>query len=122
MPPSADTAPRRGRVLVVEDEVLIRLATMDMIEQLGLEGVEAGNAADALAHLARDSDIDTLLTDLGLPGMTGRELVTQARTLRPGLRVIVATGYSSKAANVGEDTVHLDKPFALSQLRKALGL
>src|SRR5690349_19953886 len=117
----AGTVPSEGKVLVVEDVALIRMATVDMIEQLGLSVVEAADGAEALALLQKDSAIDVLLTDLGLPGMTGQELVAEARKLRPGLKVIVASGYSTEG-RMAEDTniISLVKPYDMAQLRKAL--
>jgi signal transduction histidine kinase/DNA-binding response OmpR family regulator len=128
-PPQAVRAPtpaRRGKVLVVEDVLLIRMATMDMIEQIGFSGLEAGDASEALALLQQDPEIEILLTDLGLPGMNGRQLMEEARRLRPDLKVIVASGYSTEVRAGGrpddKDVVHLVKPFDLAQLRKALGV
>jgi signal transduction histidine kinase/CheY-like chemotaxis protein len=114
----AERAP--AKVLVVEDVMLIRMATVDMIEQIGFAVVEAGDGAEALALLQQDSEIDVLLTDLGLPGMNGRQLVEEARRLKPGLKVIIASGYSTEAGNGPEDAVYLIKPFDLAQLRRAL--
>ncbi len=82
------------------------------------------NCAEALAILQRDQDIEILLTDLGLPGMNGRQLVEEARRLRPGLKVIIASGYSTQSTAGGRpgdaDIKHLTKPFDLGQLRRAL--
>jgi CheY-like chemotaxis protein len=109
-------APRK--VLVVEDVSLIRLTTMDMLEELGVASVEAGDAPSALAVLDSDPEIDMMLTDIGLPGMTGHELVAEARKRRPDLKIAVATGYSTKEKEGGLDGVKtLIKPFDLSQLR-----
>jgi CheY-like chemotaxis protein len=95
-----------------------------MIEQIGLEAVEAGDGAEALAILQGDPQIEILLTDLGLPGMNGRQLVEEARRLKPELKVIIASGYSAEAAAGGkpqDPTIrHLTKPFDLGQLRRAL--
>ena len=111
-----------GKVLVVEDVMLIRMATVDMVEQLGFQALEAGDGADALSILQKNPDIEILLTDLGLPRMNGRQLVEEARRLRPDLRVIVASGYSS-GIQAGPDggVAHLTKPYDLGQLRRALG-
>jgi signal transduction histidine kinase/DNA-binding response OmpR family regulator len=114
---------RRGKVLVVEDVALIRVTTMDMVEQLGFETVEAGDAPEALALLRQDSGIAILLTDLGLPGMSGRQLVEEALRLRPGLKVIIASGYSTReqeGAALAFGTSYLVKPFDMKQLREAL--
>jgi len=123
-PPVAPPAERRGKILVVEDIMLIRMATVDMVEQIGFQALEAGDGAEALAILQRDSDIEILLTDLGLPGMNGRQLVEEARRLRPELKVIIASGYSSESAAGGKPVdatiKRLTKPFDLGQLRRAL--
>ena len=123
-PANAAADAPRGKVLVVEDVMLIRMATVDMIEQLGFQALEAGDGAEALALLQKNPDIETLLTDLGLPGMNGRQLVEEARRLRPDLKVIVASGYSTESQAGGRpdgDIAHLTKPFDLGQLRRALG-
>ncbi|HEY5083338.1 MAG TPA: response regulator, partial [Rhizomicrobium sp.] len=109
-----------SKVLVVEDIPIIRMATMDMIAEIGLRAAEAGDGSEALALLERDPEIAILLTDLGLPGMNGRQLVEKARALRPGLKVIIASGYSSDANGHGRDVGHLTKPFDVGQLRRAL--
>jgi signal transduction histidine kinase/DNA-binding response OmpR family regulator len=120
----AETTARSGKVLVVEDVALIRMATVDMIEQLGFPAVEAGDGPEALALLRRDPEIAILFTDLGLPGMDGRQLVAEARRLKPDLKVIVASGYSSEAG-AGDrleekNVVRLVKPYDLKQIRRAL--
>jgi CheY-like chemotaxis protein len=112
-----------GKVLVVEDIVLIRMTTVDMVEQLGFSACEAGDGAEALALLKDDDEITILLTDLGLPGMNGRQLVEEALRLKPGLKVIIASGYSTEIeeGNALKDRVNfLTKPFDLAQLRRCL--
>jgi signal transduction histidine kinase/DNA-binding response OmpR family regulator len=124
LPSVAQPAERRGKILVVEDVMLIRMATVDMVEQIGFQATEAGDGAEALAILQKDPEIEILLTDLGLPGMNGRQLVEEARRLRPDIKVIIASGYSTESAAGGKpagDVVHLTKPFDLGQLRRALG-
>ena len=103
--------------------MLIRMATVDMVEQIGFQATEAGDGAEALAILQKDPDIEILLTDLGLPGMNGRQLVDEARRLRPGIKVIIASGYSTENIAGGKldgDITYLTKPFDLGQLRRAL--
>jgi signal transduction histidine kinase/CheY-like chemotaxis protein len=121
-PKAARPAPARGKVLVVEDIALIRMSTVDMVEQIGFAAVEAGDGPEALARLAEDGDITILLTDLGLPGMDGRELVEAARRLRPDLKVVIATGHSAsgEAGGNSADARFLAKPFDIAQLRRAL--
>ena len=72
--------------------------------QLGFEALEAGDAHEALTLLQQDGGIAILLTDLGLPGMNGRQLVEEALRLKPDLKVIIASGYSTQGeegADVG---------------------
>ncbi|HEY2007396.1 MAG TPA: response regulator [Rhizomicrobium sp.] len=114
---------RRGKVLVVEDVTLIRVTTMDMAAQLGFEAAEAADAREALRLLQQDGGITILLTDLGLPGMNGRQLVEEALRLRPGLKVIIASGHSSREADSkvpANGIGYLIKPFDMKQLRQAL--
>lgn len=117
-----DGAPvrKKGLVPVVEDDALIRMSCIDMVEEAGFSTLEAGDGAQALALLQANEEVEILLTDLGLPGMNGRQLVEEALRLRPGLKVIVASGYSSHAEAPGEKVTHLRKPFDMAQLRRAL--
>jgi len=119
-PTATQPARAKRKVLVVEDEALIRITTLDMVAELGLDHAEAATGPDALAILSRDPAIDVLLTDLGLPGMSGAELVAEARKFRPDLLVIVASGYSTEST-AGDHALagvhYLGKPFSLAQLR-----
>jgi signal transduction histidine kinase/DNA-binding response OmpR family regulator len=120
---AAPEQPRGGKVLVVEDVVLIRMTTVDMLEQLGFTALEAGDGAEALAILAGEPDIGILLTDLGLPGMNGRQLVEEALRQRPDLKVIIASGYSTEREEsdaLKDRVAHLTKPFDMAQLKQAL--
>jgi CheY-like chemotaxis protein len=112
----------KGRVLVVEDVALIRMTTVDMLEQIGFAACEAGDATEALALLQRDDEIDILLTDLGLPGMNGRQLVEEALRLKPSLKVIIASGYSAPKEEGGTPAgvLYLTKPYDLQRLRQVL--
>ncbi len=114
----------KRKILIIEDEALIRMTTVDMIEELGYPYAEAGTAAEALQILRADPDIAILLTDLGLPDMRGADLVREARKLRGDLTVIIASGYSTEAGPhdnaAPAEVMFLSKPFNLAQLRKAL--
>jgi signal transduction histidine kinase/CheY-like chemotaxis protein len=118
-----DTSLSRGKVLVVEDVALIRFTTIDMAEQLGFETLEAADAEEALALLDKDGGINILLTDLGLPGMNGEQLVEEALRLKPDLKVIIASGYSTREHEdraVGRGISYLVKPFDMQGLRDVL--
>ena len=112
----------RPVVLVVEDDALVRLAAVDMIGALGFTVLPAADAASALTILRGESRVDVLFTDIGLPGMRGPELAQGAVALRPGLKVIFASGYSdATAAGAGIDgAVRLGKPYLQDQLAEVL--
>jgi CheY-like chemotaxis protein len=112
----------RGKVLVVEDVALIRVTTLDMVEQLGFPVADAADAYEALAILRQDGAIEILLTDLGLPGLHGHQLVEEALKLNPALKVIIASGYSTSEDQAGRvsGARYLTKPFDMQQLRRAL--
>lgn len=94
MPPA-----RNGeKILVVDDEPLVRMVAVEILVELGYEVLEAGDGPSALRSLQQDRDVDLLVTDVGLPGgMNGRQLADAARTTRPGLKVLFVTGYAESA-------------------------
>ncbi|MEI4488301.1 ATP-binding protein [Frigidibacter sp. MR17.14] len=110
-------------VLVVDDEVLVRMLLVEVVQDLGLTVLEAGNGPDALRILQTTPAVDLLLTDVGLPrGMNGHQLVDAARTLRPDLPVIFVTGYDETAVSgnrsATERTEILTKPVDLAELTR----
>ena len=109
-PPSA-----RPRVLLVEDEEAIRTATADALTEQGFEVIEAANIPCALSRL--DPPLALLVTDLGLPGGNGMDLVAEARIRIPGLPVIIASGQTDTP---DADVVWLAKPFDANSLRQAV--
>jgi len=105
----------RRRVLLVEDEVIVRMTTADVLADLGFDVVEAETGAAALARL--DPAPDLLMTDLGLPDMDGLMLIEQVRARLPGLPVVIASGRTEvPEANV----VFLTKPYDGHDLRTAM--
>jgi PAS domain S-box-containing protein len=109
----------RPVVLIVEDEPLVRLSAVDMIEELGFVVLEAEDAPEALAHIERGERIDILFCDVGLPGVRGPELAKKATVLRPGLRVIFASGYGDATEGVGAG-LFLSKPYDREDLERTL--
>jgi signal transduction histidine kinase/CheY-like chemotaxis protein len=109
-----------AKVLVVEDEPLILMSTVDMVNELGHDVHEAGSAEDALAVLEEYS-IDILLTDVGLPGMSGTDLARQVRERWPSVRIVFASGDdSAKSASGIDDALQLPKPFTIDGLAEIL--
>ncbi|KAA0690207.1 response regulator [Neorhizobium sp. P12A] len=90
---SIEASPHVEKVLVVDDEPLIRYATVDALEHAGFEVLEAGNADEALVVL-RASEVDVVFTDVNMPGSTdGLGLMTLVRSRFPKTRVIVTSGH-----------------------------
>ncbi len=105
-------------VLVVDDEPVIRMLTVEVLEELGYRALEAADATAGLRMMTLAGRIDLLVTDVGLPGgMNGRQFADAARTHRPGLKVLFITGFAASVA-VGNGMMEpgmeiLTKPFAM---------
>jgi CheY-like chemotaxis protein len=110
----------RPRILAVDDNLLILLSTVDMIEDLGYEAIEANDGEQALEILRGDSVIDALLTDFSMPRMSGMELAEAALALRPGLPILLASGYSEMPSGEKFEFPCLSKPYQQSQLSEAI--
>jgi PAS domain S-box-containing protein len=125
-PADADAPQGQGQtVLVVDDEPgLVELAE-ELLAALGYEPVGFSSSAQALAEFQRDPErFDLLLTDEVMPGLTGTALAQAVHGLRPGLPVVLASGYggpqlASRAAGAGV-TVLLKKPLVRAELARAL--
>ena len=107
-------------VVVVEDDPAVRMLVVNVLDELGYTAHQAADARTALPLLESDLRVDLLVTDVGLPGMNGRQLAEIARQHRPGLRILFMTGYAEKAAERqgfledGMDMVA--KPFSIDVL------
>ncbi len=110
---------RPKRVLMVEDEVVLRLSTVDMLERLNCEVTAVGSGEQALEVLSRDPSFGLLLTDLGLPGMSGEALAAEVRRRFPALPVVIASGYG-RAAKQGDGIQFISKPYSSVDLEQAL--
>jgi len=113
------TAPRRATILLVDDEELVRVATADMLSDLGYQVVQATSGADALRILRAGDVPDVLVTDYLMPGMNGVELVEAAQTLAPGVPVLLISGYSN-IAGPGTAIPRLAKPFRQADLAEQI--
>ncbi|WLG53409.1 ATP-binding protein [Pseudomonas sp. FP1742] len=85
-------------VLIVEDDPAVRVLVSAVLSELGYAFVEAGDADSALPILDSGQRIDLLISDVGLPGMNGRQLAEIGRQYRPDLKVLFITGYAEHAA------------------------
>jgi PAS domain S-box-containing protein len=111
-------------VLVVEDEALVRLLIIDVLDELGYTVLEAGDGPAGLRILQSPQKIDLLITDIGLPGLNGRQLADAARVSRPDLKVLFMTGYAENAvAAKGILALGMEiitKPFVMDVLAKRI--
>ena len=88
-------------VLLVEDELALRMVIVEVLSELGYTVLEAVNSQSGLQIVKSGARIDLLVTDVGLPGgMNGRQLADAARERRPGLKVLFLTGYAQSVAVV----------------------
>jgi len=85
-------------VLVVEDEPVVRGVIIEMLQEQGYRTLQAVDGPSGLRILRLNKRIDLLVTDVGLPGMNGRQLADQARETRPDLKILFITGYAENAA------------------------
>ncbi len=100
MEPAAEVPQGDGQtVLVVEDDPAVRMVVLDELSELGYRTIEAVDGPSALPILQSGLAIDLLLTDVGLPGMNGRQVAEIARQHRPALRVLFMTGYAQQASS-----------------------
>ena len=115
----SSTVTKKQTVLLVEDEALIRMSTADMLEDAGFVVVSAASAEEALAAI-ETAPVDVLVTDVNLPGASGVDLAARARSVRPEIKVIFATGDISA---VPGDTIGkvLTKPYSMDDLVKSIG-
>jgi CheY-like chemotaxis protein len=124
--PAAMVEGGRERILVVEDDPTVLTLTVDMLTGLGYEVTTATNANDALEIVQSDAPIDLLFSDVVMPGgVSGVSLARTARKLRPGLRVLLTSGFVGEGAVL--ETAEfplLDKPYEAgllaAKLRKLL--
>ena len=107
-------------MLIIEDGAAVRMVVLDLLSELGYRTIEAVDGPTALPILQSDQTIDLLLTDVGLPGMNGRQIAEIARQYRPALRVLFMTGYAEQASSrgsfLGPGMDMITKPFTMDDL------
>jgi PAS domain S-box-containing protein len=111
-------------VLVVEDEPIVRALILEVLGDLGYRALEAADGPSGLRVLESRQRIDLLVTDVGLPGLNGRQLADHARLARPDLKVLFITGYAEQAAMASgflePGMEMITKPFAIEDLASQL--
>ncbi|MDD1001622.1 response regulator [Pseudomonas sp. TNT2022 ID642] len=118
--PVVDPQGSGEHVLIVEDMPSVRMFVTEVLEDAGYRCTQAADIETALERLQNDPSINLLLTDVGLPRMSGRELADVARGWREGLPILFMTGYAETAINrqvfLGSGMDMLVKPFQISEL------
>lgn len=109
------------RILIVESDATVRQLVRDTLAEQGFHCQDVSDGNLALTLLRAERSYDLLVCNVGLPGMSGRQLAEVARKLRPGLPVLFITGYAEQASvhlnRLDADMQVLNKPFTFAQLR-----
>ncbi|MFN3765149.1 MAG: response regulator [Aliihoeflea sp.] len=109
-------------VLVVEDEAIVQMLVVDALNEMGFETLEAHDAPSALKIVESGRRIDLMVSDVGLPGMDGRELADHVRRHLPELPILFATGYAegarTRAGFLGERMDLISKPFDMAEFER----
>ncbi len=116
-------APGEPTILVVEDETAVRNLVLVTLARRGYRVIAASSGQEALSLAAAAGQVDLLLTDANMPGMTGIELVTALVAERPTLQVIVMSGFTEelpRLADIEDQVTLLPKPFTPRELRECV--
>ena len=121
---AAEHAATGETVLVVEDEPVVRGVILEMLAEQGYRTLDAIDGPSGMKILRSRERIDLLVTDVGLPGMNGRQLADQARETRPGLKILFITGYAESVA-IADGFLQpgmemITKPFDLDNLSQRI--
>ncbi len=123
--PTATPQGNGQTVLLVEDDASVRLLVRDVLEELGYAALEAADPQAGVSLLCSGRKIDLMVSDVGLPGMNGRQLAEIARQEHPQLPVLFITGYAENAAIrsefLGTNMDMITKPFSLDVLAAKIG-
>lgn len=116
----------RETILLVEDQKGVRAFTRSALEDIGYHVLDAGDGDDAIAMAeGHPGPIHVLLTDLNLPGLDGRAVGERLKAMRPGLKVIVMSGYPGDFLGKSNSQAFLPKPYGPVELadkvRQVLG-
>ena len=107
-------------VLVVDDEPTVRMLVTDVLQDLGYAAIEAADGPSGLEALRSNARIDLLISDVGMPGMNGRQMADAGRIVRPDLKILFITGYAENAVlshgHLDPGMHVLTKPFAMETL------
>ena len=120
-PAAGPTDDWRGRILFVEDNADVAAFARTLLEELGHQVLYAPSAEAALELAVRDAPFDLVFSDVVMPGMSGFDLAEELRRLRPGVPILLTTGYSERLNDEGPAGLPvLRKPYSLDQLATAI--
>ena len=113
---------KRGIILIVEDELLIRMNAVEMIEEAGFEVVEVASADEAIAILERRLDITVVFTDIQMPGsMDGIKLAAAVRDRWPPIKIVATSGHVKLGVgDLPQGGRFLPKPYSPAEITKIL--
>ena len=119
--PATRGADRELCILLVDDDGLVRTGAAAMLEDLGHRVIEAGSGQAALEILERRPDVELVVTDHAMPGLTGAELVQQVSMRFPHVQTMLASGFAELSLADGRvSALHLTKPFTQAELQAAI--
>jgi CheY-like chemotaxis protein len=105
---------------VIEDDPAVRMLVREVLDELQYRCVEFADPLEAVPFLASNEPIDLMISDVGLPGLNGRDLAERARAHRPDLPILFITGYAENAlvrsGFLGDNMSMITKPFSLAGL------
>jgi CheY-like chemotaxis protein len=107
---------RSATILLVDDEEIVRLATADMLRDVGYDVVEFASATQALSAIRSGLPGDALVTDYLMPAMTGAQLITELRNAGHRLPALLITGYAASGEDVPAGVARLAKPYHQADL------
>jgi DNA-binding response OmpR family regulator len=123
--PMTEQLSAQPTVLIVEDEMLVRMFAVDALEDAGFQVLQAGDAAEAMTALVGADHVQAVIVDMGLPDRSGDQLAAEMRARRQDLPILIASGRSERELKdrfASDSRVGvLVKPYTASMLVGALG-
>jgi PAS domain S-box-containing protein len=116
----AAIAQRSLVVMAVDDDALVLTNTIAMLDDLGHTGIAASSGKEALEILRQQGSVDLVITDYAMPQMTGLALADEIQRQRPGIPVVLATGFAELTPGAGCDLPRLAKPYSQAELLQVL--
>ncbi|MBJ6724572.1 hybrid sensor histidine kinase/response regulator [Geomesophilobacter sediminis] len=113
-----------GTILLVEDEEMLLQMSAKMLEEMGYRVIQNQSPEEALARCQKGEPFDLVLTDVVMPGMNGKEMAEKMKAVRPGIKVLFMSGYTSEIVakrGIIEDGMHyIQKPIDMTRLREKI--